>query len=112
MPVYEYLCDECGAFTAIRPMAEYDLSNDCPKCGVSSRRVIMTPPQLSRLSQTGRTVSARNERSAHAPRTSAEMKSAHGAGCGCCGGKASQLPKGDKGGAKGFPTKRPWMISH
>jgi putative FmdB family regulatory protein len=25
MPVYEYLCDDCGPFTDIRPMAECEL---------------------------------------------------------------------------------------
>ena len=28
MPVYEYLCNECGPFTDMRPMAECDASHD------------------------------------------------------------------------------------
>ncbi len=30
MPVYDYLCTACGPFTDMRPMADCDLSNDCP----------------------------------------------------------------------------------
>ena len=33
MPVYEYLCDHCGPFTDIRPMAECELPSACPECG-------------------------------------------------------------------------------
>ena len=34
MPVYEYLCNDCGPFTDMRPMAECDLPQDCPQCEV------------------------------------------------------------------------------
>ena len=29
MPIYEYLCNDCGPFTDMRPMAECDLPQDC-----------------------------------------------------------------------------------
>ena len=32
MPVYEYLCNDCGPFTDMRPMAECDYPQDCPQC--------------------------------------------------------------------------------
>ena len=32
MPVYEYLCNDCGPFTDMRPMAECDDPQDCPRC--------------------------------------------------------------------------------
>ena len=35
MPVYEYLCSECGPFTRMRAMAEYELPSDCPSCEAS-----------------------------------------------------------------------------
>ena len=38
MPVYEYLCDDCGPFTDMRPMAECDAPQDCPQCDGSSNR--------------------------------------------------------------------------
>jgi putative FmdB family regulatory protein len=37
MPVYEYLCDDCGPFTDVRPMAECDTPQDCPQCAGLSR---------------------------------------------------------------------------
>jgi len=51
----------------------------------------------------------------HAPKTVAEYKAAHGPGCGCCSTgkkKPARLMTQSKSGAKGFPTARPWMISH
>ena len=34
MPVYEYLCNDCGPFTDMRPMAECDDPQDCPQCEI------------------------------------------------------------------------------
>jgi putative FmdB family regulatory protein len=111
MPVYEYLCDDCGAFTAIRPMAEYEQPHDCPECGTAAPRVILTAPRMSGLSSESRIAHATNERSAHAPRSS---KQSHGAGCSCCSGKSTskRIVKQGRDGSKSFPTARPWMISH
>ena len=112
MPVYDYLCDRCGPFTLTRPMAECELGADCPACARASPRVIVTAPQLSTLSPARRRASAINERSAHAPRSLARTKGAHGAGCACCAAKRSKTAQSQAGGMKGFPAKRPWMISH
>jgi putative FmdB family regulatory protein len=109
--MYEYLCEECGPFAEVRPMAEYDRPLDCPHCGSTAPRVILTAPNFSGLSGERRLAHAVNERSAHSPTHSADRKKAHGAGCGCCSGKKSTAKKG-KNGAKSFPSKRPWMISH
>ncbi len=111
MAVYDYLCDACGPFTATRPMAECDESHDCPECGAAARRALLTAPHFSTMSSEHRRAHAANERSSHAPRTSAEFKAAHGAGCSCCSGQKSLVKRG-KGGAKSFPASRPWMISH
>ena len=61
----------------------------------------------------------------HAPQTLAQYKASHGPGCGCCSSgktvkdksgtdrkKPARLVTKTKSGAKGFPTARPWMISH
>jgi putative FmdB family regulatory protein len=97
MPVYEYLCDDCGPFTDMRPMSECDDPQDCPRCEMSSPKAI-----------------AINERSAHAPKTLDQYKASHGPGCGCCSDKKkpARLVTKTRSGAKGFPTARPWMISH
>ena len=113
MPVYDYLCDNCGPFTDLRPMAECDLPHDCPDCGARSPRVMLTAPNLASMDARRRTAHATNERSAHAPMNLQQMKSRHGPGCGCCSGKASmRYTKRGTDGSKSFPTSRPWMISH
>jgi putative FmdB family regulatory protein len=113
MPVYEYLCDDCGPVTDLRPMAECDDPRACPRCATSSPRVILTAPNFSCMPAETRKAHAVNERSRHAPRTLAEYKAAHAPGCGCCTGKKPARPvTRTRSGAKGFPTARPWMISH
>jgi hypothetical protein len=75
--------------------------------------VILTAPNFFCMPADRRKAIATNERSAHAPKASAEYKASHGPGCGCCSGKQpSRLMRKTKSGAKSFPTARPWMISH
>jgi putative FmdB family regulatory protein len=113
MPIYEYLCSDCGPFTDLRPMAECDDPQDCPHCEGSSPRVILTAPNFSCMPAEKRKAHAINEKSRHAPKTPGEYKAAHAPGCGCCSGKKpARLMTKTNGGAKGFPTARPWMISH
>jgi putative FmdB family regulatory protein len=109
MPVYDYLCSDCGPFTDMRPMAECDLPSNCPACGVNAPRVILTPPHLTSMPAATRKAHAANERSAHEPRS---LASSHGAGCACCSGKPSRMTSRARNGSKSFPASRPWMISH
>jgi putative FmdB family regulatory protein len=112
MPVYDYLCDRCGAFTDMRPMADCDLPHDCPGCGRAAPRAFLTAPYFATMSAERRLAHATNERSAAAPHRLSDLKKAHGPGCGCCTGKPLRATKRTRGGAKSFPTSRPWMISH
>jgi putative FmdB family regulatory protein len=114
MPTYEYMCAECGPFTEMRPMAESDLGHDCPHCGDAAPRAYLTAPNFSGLSTERRLAHATNERSAHAPVSSAATGKSHGSGCSCCSGKSglSRKTLRRKDGSKSFPTSRPWMISH
>ncbi len=117
MPTYEYLCNDCGPFTNMRPMAECDEPDDCPHCAGSAPRAYLTAPAFFCMPAASRKAHATNEQSRHAPKTSAEYKASqdrkHGAGCGCCSGKKpARLQTKSRSGAKGFPTARPWMISH
>jgi putative FmdB family regulatory protein len=115
MPVYEYQCNDCGPFTQLRPMAEYELPSDCPDCGAQAPRVMLTAPHCSTMSTQTRIIHATNERSANAPHTLSSLKASHGAGCSCCSGKSlrpSRMVRRGKSGSKSFPTSRPWMISH
>jgi putative FmdB family regulatory protein len=95
MPTYEYLCPGCGGFDALRPIAERNVPCACPGCGAPSERVLLTAPALSNLSTEVMKAHAVNERSSHSPR------------CSCASHR-----KPTKKGARGFPAKRPWMISH
>jgi putative FmdB family regulatory protein len=113
MPVYEYLCNACGPFKDMRPMSECDLPQRCPDCESESPRVLLTAPNFFCMPSEKKKAHATNERSANAPKTIAEYKASHRPGCGCCSsGKPARLVTRTKGGAKGFPTARPWMISH
>jgi putative FmdB family regulatory protein len=117
MPVYDYLCDRCGPFTDLRPMAEYDLPRDCPACGEAAARALLTAPHFAAMPAERRLAHATNERSASAPSTLSDLKRNHGAGCGCCSGQSLRRTKHVSDGssraeAKSFPTRRPWMLSH
>jgi putative FmdB family regulatory protein len=109
MPVYEYLCSECGPFVAIRPMAEYDLPQPCDQCGEAAPRALLTAPAMSGMDATSRHAAATNERSANEPKRSKR----HPSSCSCCSGKSRQkLTAEGVPAAKSFPSKRPWMIGH
>lgn len=116
MPSYDYICADCGPFCEIRPMSQSDEPCACPACGAEAPRALLRVPYFSMMDRAMRTANAANERSRHAPRVSSERGEKsyplHGATCGCCkpGGKSSAVLTAD--GAKGFPSKRPWMISH
>ncbi|CAN5232487.1 zinc ribbon domain-containing protein [soil metagenome] len=115
MPIYEYLCNDCGPFTDMRPMAECDEPQDCPQCAMEAPRVILTAPYFAGMAAETRKAHATNERSRHAPMTLDQYKNTkHGAGCSCCSTskKKSRLMAQDRNGSKSFPTARPWMISH
>jgi putative FmdB family regulatory protein len=112
MPVYDYLCERCGPFTEMRPMADCHASNDCPRCGREAPRAFLTAPYCAAMPAERRLAHATNERSAHAPSTLSQTKASHGAGCRCCSGKSMRATKRGKNGAKSFPGTRPWMISH
>lgn len=115
MPVYEYLCAECGPFTELRPMALSAEPCDCPACGASAERAILTAPGLLGMDASRRSAFATNERSRHEPKLSGQTEQGggkHRAGCACCSGKGRSKSVFTADGGKTFPSKRPWMISH
>jgi putative FmdB family regulatory protein len=113
MPTYDYRCEACGGFDALRSMGERDQPVACPGCGRPAPRVMASAPRLALLEAPLRTALATNERACHEPRRSGDYaRLAHPAGCGCCsGGKRGATVHGANGN-KAFPGKRPWMISH
>ena len=86
MPVYDYRCQDCGVFTANRPMSEYKAPASCPTCGEPAERVLVSAPGVAGMDAGARTAMAGSERSAGEPR-----RHSHGAGCGCCGGGVRKM---------------------
>jgi putative FmdB family regulatory protein len=98
MPTYEYLCDGCGPFTAMRPMAEFELPLECPVCDAMAPRVILTAPHCSTTSAEGR---QSQEWSATSP-----AATSHASGCGCCSSPTPRFSARAKGSGKSFSTSR------
>jgi putative FmdB family regulatory protein len=69
MPTYDYECADCGPFSEIRPMAEFELPQPCPDCGEPAPR-LLTLAAIGGGAQQGEAGTA-------APR-------AHMGGCACC----------------------------
>lgn len=116
MPTYEYQCDDCGVFDAMRKFEERNDEALCPSCNSAScERVFASAPRLAAMAGHTRKAHEVNEKARHEPIRSKDYQAyKHPAGCGCCSGK-SGLPKATvttKEGAKLAPNKRPWMISH
>ncbi len=114
MPIYEFDCPRCGDFTVLRSIERRNEACVCPDCGAAAGRVILSVPALATLPTQARLAHATNERARDAPMTSAEWASRrrHGPGCGCCNTSLRDATRRSPGGAKAFPAKRPWMISH
>ena len=93
MPVYEYLCNDCGPFTEMRPMSEFEAPQDCPHCEAPAPRAILTAPAFFCMPSDKRKAHATNERSRHAPKTLDQYKASHGPGCGCCSGTTFAFSK-------------------
>ena len=117
MPLYDYHCDSCGDFTALRKMSESSLPAPCEFCGDSSLRVI-TAPNFALLGKAQRAAHERNEKSAHEPR------SVRRSSCGCTGAHSCK-PASDNSKVQAktdnpvpalqMQTKRsarPWMLGH
>ena len=110
MPTYDYRCERCGEFSALRPLARRDAPAACPGCGAPAPRVLGGAPALGALSSAIHRARTLNERSAHEPRST---RSGHGMSCACCsGGTRPGKTRVTADGGKAFAGARPWMISH
>ena len=110
MPIYQFECDACGRFDAMRSIADRNLPHLCPQCGTQTTRVVTSGAMLALMPQAQRAAHSTNERSAHAPVSSKAYGHRHGPGCGC--GAAKSAKAGHAGSTRTFPGTRPWMISH
>lgn len=113
MPTYDYACPDCGGFDALRTLARRDDAATCPDCGGASPRVLVTAPRLALMASATRNAITTNERAANAPRSSRDhVRTKHPSGCSCCTPGRPRPTVTASNGAKAFPGKRPWMISH
>lgn len=91
MPLYEFLCESCGAFERRRPFGEANDPMPCPGCEENARRVYSAPGVIS---------------------TSAAQKKARGLNE---RGTEPKLVKRREGGKPRPPQPvrgRPWQIGH
>ena len=66
MPYYEFICEACGPFDVMRPMAAAGAAAACPNCGAGARRVF-SPPGLALLARPVRRALDLEHKSAHEP---------------------------------------------
>ena len=43
MPLYDYRCEKCGHFRAMRRMTECGAPAPCPECGTPANRILSAP---------------------------------------------------------------------
>lgn len=77
MPVYDYACADCGAFEAVRRIAERDDPAACPGCGATAARVTIGAPSIGGSSGSGGAAAMTEDAGSYGMR--------HRGGCLCCG---------------------------
>ena len=108
MPLYEFVCQNCGPFTALRNLALSSQPAACPTCGTLSPKVFPLI-HLRAMRPESRIAHERNERSMHAP---------HVCGSGCSPTHAKPKSRAKKSSEKPTlqystkPYSRPWMLGH
>ena len=99
MPLYNYICDDCGPFEEWVSMQDALKACACPQCEEQSNRD-MAAPRLGLMNGTLRRALARSEASGTEPKV---VKKAHLSGCGCALCKIGKKPE---------PTRKKLMIGH
>ena len=67
MPLYEFECQQCGAFEQFLSLKEYGVKVQCPNCDDNAYRVY-TPPNLYKTSPNYRKSRGINEKNQESPR--------------------------------------------
>ena len=112
MPLYDYLCNQCGSFREWASMSRSSEAVACPECGGESGRMV-TAPFLADMNPLNRIAHQRNEKSAHEPRFVSRKSSGHDHDH-SDGGRSHTHSHGHSGGHHGHAhgASRPWMIGH
>ena len=94
MPIYEFLCEDCGPFEERRSFKEAGEAAACPGCGAEARR-LYTMPNTKRVPTGLSKAMDRAEKSAHEP-------------------EVVRRPAGGTGAGKGHHHShgRPWTVGH
>jgi putative FmdB family regulatory protein len=87
MPVYDYLCNRCGPFTEMKPMAEADLPHKCPTCRKKAPRAFLTAPYFATSGKGSTRVTG--ERAA----MGRSLPASHRGNCNCCSGGSMRYGK-------------------
>ena len=66
MPIYEFLCEDCGPLEQQRPLAESSEPMSCPSCGLAARRIYHMPATRKIPAALSEAMN-RTEKSAHEP---------------------------------------------
>ena len=106
MPLYEYMCEQCGPFTELRRMSECELTAECPDCNAEAARMI-SAPRLAIMETNNRVAWERNERSAHEPRQITRSNDHHGHDH-----KGKHNHAHHHAHQHGHGGGRPWMLGH
>jgi putative FmdB family regulatory protein len=73
MPIYAFICEGCGPFDIVRPIARASEAAACPTCDGEARRVF-SPPGLALLARPMRRALELEEKSAHEPDVAREKR--------------------------------------
>lgn len=87
-------------------MSRFDEPCDCPTCGLSSPRNLLSVPQLSRLNAQARSSHMINERASDSP------KRAKANGMTPSGPRIKSKARTHADGSRSLAGTRPWMLSH
>ncbi len=94
MPVYDFVCEDCGSFEQQRSFTEAGNPMTCPSCGRKARRVY-SMPNTKRMSNALSGAMNRAEKSAHEPEV------------------ARRPVEGKRSSKKHHHNhERPWMMGH
>jgi putative FmdB family regulatory protein len=66
VPIYEFLCEDCGSFEQQRPLTEAGEPMPCPSCGLATRRIYHMPA-TSKIPAPLSKAMNRTEKSVHEP---------------------------------------------
>lgn len=103
MPVYEFLCENCGPFEKRRDLAQASQPLDCPTCQSQATR-IYSAPSLYKTSPAERIARSRNEKSAHEPRVEQRVINNNG--------EPPTPKKHHHHPTHHHEPHRPWMLGH